>query len=381
MARILIAGLVTVLVVAPSAAQGTGAPEHLTRREMLEDLDAFEVRVQRSIGITRDLRAVSRRINDAINAERRDLPERATRYDFAGAMWRIVASLGDGHARVGGTGASDVGRPPVDVAHTVDGLIVRAFTGAPVPGVSIGDRIVAVDGIEVDVTLRGWSRFVPASTRDGLRHRMARNLLRQSGRFAQSCRGPRRAPVAARLPIAAGDGGHSRFSGSTRLLRAAPAREPRRNRLVAETDRPPAPRNANAIRGPARDPRRWRHRVRRRTLRRDAASASPEHGAGRIGQRGKRRLRAAGVHVAALPATRALEHRPHRRHGRPARGHGTRARHSGGVDASIDSVRPRPLRRRRDARTAPAARRHNRHAIAPDPGVAPGQSQADPTSR
>lgn len=177
MARNLIAGLVTALVVAQSAAQSTGAPEHLTRREMLEDLDALEVRVQRSIGITRDLRAVSRRINDAINAERRDLPERATRHDLAGAMWRIVASLGDGHARVEGTGASDVGRPPVDVAHTADGLIVRAFTGAPVPGVSIGDRIVAVDGIEVDETLRGWSRFVPASTRDGLRHRMARNIL------------------------------------------------------------------------------------------------------------------------------------------------------------------------------------------------------------
>ncbi len=161
-------------------AQERQPPAIVVRDEMLADLDQLERHLQRSWGVSRDLRYSASRIDRVFAIARRTTPEWSARHEFVRVLRRLVAGLDDGHAGVFPGYPARQFRLPIDFVDTGTALLVRGDPSPFCVGVAVGDRLVAIDGLDVDDALRRGVTCAPESTARSRRSEALRAFRRPS---------------------------------------------------------------------------------------------------------------------------------------------------------------------------------------------------------
>lgn len=95
---------------------------------------------------------------------------------FARTLRRMTATLHDGHVWVSGPGTPPKAWPSVALTWVEDSPVVQAV-GASAKAVPAGSRILAVDGVEIQVRMAQLSEEISAATPGWRQHSLARVLL------------------------------------------------------------------------------------------------------------------------------------------------------------------------------------------------------------
>jgi C-terminal processing protease CtpA/Prc len=141
--------------------------ERLTAAEVQEDLRALESAISTrwayyDMRVEKDGLDLKAKIQQAIDR----FPAGADPEPFRQELVRIVAALHDGHANVAvpGAAAPTLRVLPISVRPCAEGIIVSRVADGLADGPQVGDRIVAIDGVEISKVIADAEEMAVGST-------------------------------------------------------------------------------------------------------------------------------------------------------------------------------------------------------------------------